>query len=291
MVGLLFLLAINALAWGPETNNYICEESVIDLWGADAAVECLTDISLSSQLEIFKSDPMLRDHIPEDIINPALIPDLMFNDTENHHDYSNCPIIAGKDYKYLCANSSENPTRDNAQLWFSKAINSTTLCERIQKLCIAANYFANSYFPPNRIEKKSANDCEKALSESVDKSIVDREESWHVRDVCRYEYNRRLVGQNKTFKYKQAFALTNDGIDRIVSDLVQRAQSIKDEPLLTTTTTSIPTTTKVATSTVRVETTIPVEKKKSGTGVFSLVVVLITFVAGYLLIKKRHYFI
>ncbi len=288
LIGLI-LVSQGVSAWGPLMHEYLCEEAVIKVWGADTAKNCLIDADLLFQKRFCET---LEDEYYDgcvnlsEVVNPANMPCTVFNDCDQHKDYSKCPVKVDKDARYMCGNLSYAPALDYAEKWFDKAANATDVCNRVYDFCIASSYLADSYVPENQLAYKSVNKCEGELEKKVDDSIKNKNLNIYVRIMCRYEYLEELTGMNRTTKYSQSFIITNKTPELIISSLDEHGKIIAGLPYSATTTSSSTsssssTTTILKTTTITLTTTYLKTSESDGkTNIWLLLAVIIILVAA-----------
>lgn len=219
-----------ATAWGSETHKYICEKAVEEIWGRDIVDECLLTEDLQLQRSIcdiikeVKGEEKYRRCIEKtsqgEFIQPFLIPDVIFNDTELHYDYSRCPIPErDRTRGWFCNESGKNLAIEQSELWFKKAKGTYDNCTRVYEFCIASNYFSDSYMPlyqTMHVEEEDKNNMELR----VDKAILSGDPLWGIDVMCDFQY--------KGIRSRQRFEIKIYDIEEIIGDLVEEGRKIAE---------------------------------------------------------------
>lgn len=230
VVVLCLFFSNQAAAWGSETHRYICEKAVEEIWGRDVVDECLLAEDLQLQSSIcdiigeVKGEEKYRHCIEEtsegEFIQPFLVPDLIFNDTELHYDYSKCPISKhDRTRKWICNESGKNLAIEQAGLWFNKANGTYDNCTRVYEFCIASNYFSDSYMPLYQTMHVKEED-KNTIELRVDKAILSSDPLWGVDVICDFQY--------RGMRSRQRFEITNYDIAGIIEDLVGEGRKITE---------------------------------------------------------------
>lgn len=298
---LALLLAGSSDAFLEETQMFICEEAAIRVWGASVVAECFSEMK-PSVWNGFCSDDMPSAELAAECMNyskvghPSVLADNLFNDSLKHVDYAECSIKMRSDREYLCGNESIRPGIEYALLWFNKSDKAKNLCEAMYAFCVGSNYLADSFLPTNRFVGGIGSECERRLQEHVEQKIVEKDAEWGVNIQCRIPYIKPMVGNNMTVTANQNFLITNDGIEKIIGELVSYGENISAKPMPATSTTSSTTTSSTTlTSTVPATTstttlTVVVETRREGgysKALLSLALIILVALAAVLIKSRR----
>jgi len=232
VLALAFLLSMPAAAWGNETQKNICDTVVAGVWGQQAVKNCLTfDKNLQKQL---CSD--LRETIGEDAymkcveetekgvyLHPATIPYALFNDPQEHYDYSICLAKGPANEQLMCGDPMFTPAKDNSQKWFTKAVNAGNLCTRIAFFCIGSNYYSDSRFKLNNVQNLMA--CYSDVNGEVD-NLINSGEKWQFNAYCTFEGWVHRAGGTLRSRHSQTLMFSSDEINQITGNLTEEARSI-----------------------------------------------------------------
>jgi hypothetical protein len=291
-------LAVSAQAFLPETHKFICEEASSRVFGVEALSQCFAG---ENPVEW---DDFCLDYMPSSeaslgcmnysrVYHPSVLADNIFGDTSEHVDYSECPIKAQSDRKFLCGNASYAPAVSRALEWFEKAEASKTVCQRIYAYCVGSNYLSDGRLPTNEFIGGFDTECAREIDEGVEKKITEKDKDWEVNAQCSIEYGKKLAGQNLTSKVKQQFRVTNTGIEKIIEELTAYGLNVSATPYLTTSSTTSTTTSTSSTSTTSTTTSTTLTKvvaeKRSGSVKSVLALVLgVIVVGGVYYMKKKE---
>jgi hypothetical protein len=195
----------------------------------------------------------------------------------------------------LCGEKDYRPSLYLAVYWFNKSIETESLCQRVYAFCVGSNYFADGFLPTNKFIGGYSAECAGELEKGVDKKIIDEARVWEVNARCRIKYLRTLIGQNITETAKQQFRVTNEGIKRIVDELVSYGTNLSSREYVTTTSTSSTTTsssststTSTTTSTTLTATTVAEETKENGSSTLKIFSFAVVVVIAYVYLSKSR---
>lgn len=254
-----------ASAWNPATYSRLCAQTAVRVWNGETAIECLQDID--SYLVGVK------------------------NDSENLKDFSTCPIKVQPHAKYLCGNRTYSAANATSQEWFNRALNSSTVCERVRNFCIGSAYHSETFFPTRGLRVESDNKCEDEIASDMDWRInntfaTDANDGWEEQTVCRFTYHIPKLGSSIPTRYRQTFSITDRTLERMMEAIVEIGGEISESPRYSTTSTST-TTSSSTTSTLAATTTVP-EVKSTGIGRKAWILALIPLAAAAAYYARRR---
>jgi len=214
LTGVLVILALasSAAAWSESADLYFCQTAASAVWGK-AADECL------KAFDVRDYDPIALSGLKQG---------------------GDCPIKDSGPAKYICVNSSQ--AYDKAYYWMGQAKSSMTLCERIQRFCVAANYIAQEHSPFARITGYDSQ-CEDIADRRINQAILGKQTTWTASQECSFNYSIPLAGGKLEKTYAQNIVVEDTVVEGIVANLTAEAKAIKNRPYATTTTTTSSTTT------------------------------------------------
>jgi len=231
----ILILCANVSAWGPATDRFICHESVKFVWGVDAIAQCipLQDQESLNAICYASSAVLGRDFQPKCLkavanntnVDPSTMSADIFQDSENHYDFSHCPLTSGGN-TWVCGDPLDRPAYDVAQKWFKQAESATDLCTRIYYFCIGASYFSDSESTLHQVRMVS-NNCVNNIEESIDRSIQNGLTDWSASQECKFDNGLR--GQSHA-GMSQRMGESSSTVNKIIADLVPIGSSLKDLP-------------------------------------------------------------
>jgi len=225
LIALLLLLSTSFVsAWGPVTHEYACREVVSSVFGPDG-IACLE----------------------REKVSPAIYPEFILNDTENHYDYSTCPLKWPRGNEWICSGNG-SLAKERYQYWMEKSVDSGSLCERVGNFCTATSYYADSKFPLYNVMYLDG--CfGGSLAGEVDSKISAGESNWSVEKQCVFSYVKAAAGRNRTISSHVTFTVREEDVERIIDELKAlalpvsaRGYSLGADSRTTTTTVVISTT-------------------------------------------------
>ena len=235
---LLILILLSGLssAWGANVSKFICENSVMSVWGASAVNDCLAGDNASLLGTFCEANAFImgnesygrcrKDALRSFGVHPALISDEVFHDETLHYDYSHCPITKGSVAQWICGNSGERPAIIEAEKWFTAAEAAPDLCTRIYDFCVGGSYFADSESELHQVRPEYYyGSCQKEIEDAADKLILNNLTSWSAGETCSFRLSR------ETTPYRQRLAVASTNVDAALSYLYNRGLGIRDEPL------------------------------------------------------------
>lgn len=238
LVMLLVWTAANAAAWGGETHKYICEQAVSSVWGVKTVKQCLVyNKTLQNKLcdQLLQSagqeayDRCLLETSGGVFLHPATIPDVLFNDTVEHCDYSICPVEGAGNQRLMCGDPTVKPAAVKSEVWLVKSMNADDLCLRIDFFCIASNYYSDSKFKLNNVRNLKM--CYGDVEGDIDR-LVRANDSWSIGRYCSFEGWVQYAGRTARERHSQAFTFTSNDIAQIIQNLSARARYINSIPLV-----------------------------------------------------------
>ncbi|MFH1788628.1 MAG: hypothetical protein ABH834_04550 [Candidatus Altiarchaeota archaeon] len=249
-----FLFSFGARAWGPAAHKFICEEAVVNVWGEDALTQCFPEGEPSEWyrfcVKYAPSPELTWDCLNySKVYHPAVWGDILLGDKTEHVDYGECPVRSTLDAKYLCGDSDFRPAFDRALEWFNVSEGAESMCHRIYAFCVASDYFADSFFPTNRILGGYTAECASEMEDGVERKIEDRIDAWEVNSLCKIGFIKHLAGQNQSGKSLQQFRITDNGVEKIINELSAYGANISGKDYVTTSSTSTTSSTTTSTST------------------------------------------
>jgi hypothetical protein len=234
----LALITGEASGWGVETHEYVCEQAVSGSWGVQAVEQCLTynrtlQDALCDRLRQDAGDAAYGRCVLETgrgvFLHPAVIPDVIFNDSSGKYDYSRCPVKGRENQELVCGDPDVRPAVDNSERWFVKSMNADDLCLRVAYFCIASNYYADSDFKPNNVRNLKM--CYGDVEGEID-GIVRSNDSWSINDYCSFEGWVQKAGRTVRERHEQTFTYTSADVKGIIENLTARAEYIKTVPFV-----------------------------------------------------------
>lgn len=229
------LLSGSVSAWGPVASKFICNEAVKYVWGVNATAECLPP-----------TDPYVMQNVCEStynvlgpdyesrcraavaggsVIHPALFSYLVFNDTDNHVDYTRCPLsTAAKNW--ICGDPSVHPASDVAKEWFREAESATDECTRVYLFCLGGSYYADSESKLHAIRYVTG-DCVGNIEQSIDRSIENGLSDWGANQLCRF--TNGLKGDMNAY-YEERMGESSSTLNRIIANLTAEGFRLKSLP-------------------------------------------------------------
>ena len=299
-LAIIMISASYANAWQAQTHEHICEQAALKVWSAQEYSSCFTGVK---PLEWYRfcakemPDVISRFHCLNYSLvgHPSLIPDRVFNDTHTHKDYSKCPLRSSADIPFLCGDTSSRPALDKALLWFGKAAQAESLCQRIYLFCIGGNYLADSHIPTNRFRGGYESECAQELEVGVEKKIITYEKEWEMSTRCRVTYLKKLAGQNRSSTLTQQFRITEEGIQKIIGELSSFGYNASSRGYKTTSTTSSTSTSSTTTSSTSTSSTTTItlneaepvqEGFKSVNNAFFIVLIIVVLILAFIYLKK-----
>lgn len=299
----ILLLSVQSVsAWSNQTYIHVCDEAVKYVWGSEVLEGCIYNQTLSFQKNFCDTIMLYLGerayHLcmaEENVVHPALMPILFFNDQEYHRDYSSCPIRSDTEARYLCSMEKSNPALERSLTWFDISEDAPDVCTRVYEFCIASNYMADIYNPLNHIlYGVDKGTCSEILDNKVENRIMELfPAGWSVAQVCSFKYTEEKVGQVVTGRYAQEFIVSNKTFVDLIRNLTFYANAVSQLPYRTTTTTVVTTSPLVTaespmTSTIRaVTTTMPFipttpsttpAEEAGGIGFFSILLLLLVLI-------------
>ncbi|MFH0861248.1 MAG: hypothetical protein V1921_08605 [Candidatus Altiarchaeota archaeon] len=229
---LILLLASTAASWGPKTHEYFCQQAVANVWGVDTFRDCFERVSRYDLCNA--ASEYYYGTCVSDPVQPWLMPDLLFKDYGLQEDYSTCPIQKISDRSWICGNSSENYASKAGDFWLEQAVNSLDICQRVQRFCIASNYYAKALFPLHQT-KYETEKCRSELKEKVDSFIGNNSANWSVSQICAFSGVEQKAGRALSVSSHYTFIVSDDEVGYVLDNLSQKASSISTKPYVTTT--------------------------------------------------------
>jgi hypothetical protein len=261
---LIFALIAQANAWGPIAHERFCEESVEDAWGA-SALPCLTDTieycnELKEEVGEAIGNACLDAYASGVAVTPMNAPDILFQDSEKHYNYDDCPLNWVRPSKsWICAGEG-NPALDEANKWFRKSTSADGACTQARLFCTGAYYYTSSYYPLLRVKHLSG--CFGGPPHiEADEKILEGETDWEVKSQCVFQYNQPYAGRTKQVTQHISFIVSDEDYNSALGNLSVQAQYVRNPSLLATTTTQTTTTTTQSTTTTLPPTTTTIVKK------------------------------
>jgi hypothetical protein len=231
----LILLSGQASAWGQFASRFVCHEAVKFVWGPDAVGQCLPPKDKAT-LEGFCDSvydvmgPKYEDscRFAADSgaqMHPSLISYDLFNDTENHYDFSRCPINEGNMKMWVCGDGSR-PAYDMYERWMTAAESAPDLCGRIYDFCVAASYYADSQSILHQVRYVS-NDCVSNIESSIDRCMESGTAECSASQQCQFDNRDRGLGMMFA---RQKLGESSSTLNQVIANLTERGMSIKDLP-------------------------------------------------------------
>ncbi len=238
-----FSLILQVNAWGSETHKLICSEVSINAWGSDTTT-CLGEFA-DGYCDIiaatFDEDAgtRCRENKQVGILG---ITDTLFDNIENHKDYTRCPIWKWNAHRnWVCKSLTDpsNPSKEVYDQLFEEA-GKNTGCLRVQLFCTAAQYFADSQYPLYQVDPEYHKGCSgKDLMDEVDEVLLRREDYWNASKFCSFTHWKQRTGRKIREDSKIIFKVDKDDIDTIIDELITKASDLKDNTIKQTTSTTI----------------------------------------------------
>ncbi|MFH1789324.1 MAG: hypothetical protein ABH834_08085 [Candidatus Altiarchaeota archaeon] len=221
----LMILSLSVQAWGPATHRHICDEAVKEAFGLGVASKCLPRKSSAFMDEFCAQAYKMTDaetyrecrdsYKRREFIHPANMPDELFNDTENFHDYSKCPIRPGPAKQLLCGSKDDAPAPREANRWFDEAKRASETCMKVYMFCIGSAYYAESENPVNQVMNEEE-DCYNAIVNGIEEGIAAGKDTYRARTRCEF----------KDSSYEHDMLVTEKRINGIIEDLVEIGKNI-----------------------------------------------------------------
>lgn len=227
---LLTVLSPAATGWGNETQKYICDKVVSEVWGEQALNQCLKfDKTLQTELcsEIKQTvgeeayEKCIQETNNGNYIHPATIPYALFNDTAEHCDYSVCPAKGAVNQQLMCGNPLITPAKDNSEKWFNKSMNAENLCARIAFFCIGSNYYSDSRFKLNNVQNLKM--CYSNVREEIDREVLSNG-IWQFNVYCIFDGWVQRAGRTVREMHSQSFTFSSGDISQIIGNLSEKAK-------------------------------------------------------------------
>ncbi|MFH1125891.1 MAG: hypothetical protein V1703_02090 [Candidatus Altiarchaeota archaeon] len=234
---ILMLLSNYATAWGDETQKYICEKVVQDVWGSQVLNQCFVfnktlQYDLCDELRQKAGQEVYLKCVQEtdnnNHLHPALVPYALFNDSEKHVDYSICHVKGTVNSQLICGDPSETPAVEKSEEWFTSATNADSECMRVIFFCIGSNYYSDSKFKLNNM--KNLEKCNMDVEKKADEEVTSRIK-WQFEAYCAFDGWVQRVGRTVREMHAQNFMFSSDDIDQITESLRAKAIHISSTPL------------------------------------------------------------
>ena len=225
VIATLVILSLSVQAWGPATHRHICDEAVKEAFGLGVASKCLPRKSSQFMDDFCAQAYRMTDaetyrkcrdsYKKREFIHPANMPDELFNDTENFHDYSQCPVRPGPARQLLCGSKDDTPAPKEANRWFAEAGNASETCMRVYMFCIGSAYYAKGENPVNQVMKEEE-DCYDTIVNGIENGIAAGKDTYRARIRCQFEDS----------SYEHDILVTEKRIGRIIGELVEVGKNI-----------------------------------------------------------------
>jgi len=226
-------LSMPASAWGPIASRYVCSESVRFVWGEDAVAQCLHGVGNETLDEFCDTTYIVLGEGAEarcraamadgTVMDPATVSYDVFNDTENHYDFSRCPVDPTA-RPWICGDGSR-PAYDVALKWFTQAESASSLCSRIYDFCAGASYYADSESSLHSI--RYAENCIKDIEDSADRSIAEGSLDWSASLLCNFNNGQKGLGN---INYRQRIGESATSLNKAIGNVTFRGYALKALP-------------------------------------------------------------
>lgn len=229
LVAILFLAGMVS-AWHPYTHKHLAQEAVTGVWGPGTYGRCIRNRSVwlhQDYCRWFPKEYQVKCLYQYELPQPSYLPILMFNDTEKHANYGECPIRAPPYKKELMCGDGINYAFREGDKWIGKADEAQTECEQVFLFAVASNYYAAAFNPLNQVEGETSR-CSETLMKGVDAKLKAGEDDWAVQVPCRFEYLIPGAGASRPGSHSQKFTVSPVTMQRIIENLTEKASRIKD---------------------------------------------------------------
>jgi hypothetical protein len=244
-------ISSSALAWGPFTNRYICNEAVKFVWGVDAVAQCLSQGQAGGSVGFCDSvydvmgqeyESKCRDALRAGVaIDPSTVSQEIFNDTRNHFDFSKCPINKGTNKQWICGDGAR-PAYDMYLSWLEETKIAPDLCGRIRNFCVAAAYYADSESSLHNV-KYVSNDCVKNIEDSIDRCMQNGVGDCSASQICKFSTRTASevtyssiteksgpINDMGLLNFQQTLGESSSTVNRVIANLTLTGLELKGLP-------------------------------------------------------------
>jgi hypothetical protein len=242
LLTLLILLPLANASFGNETHKYLCYKAASDVWNNETVRDCLAfnasrQAQLCTEIRQVAGDDAYEKCMQEtnlgDYLPPALIPDMLFNDTAEHYDYSVCLVKGQVNQELICGDPKVTPAQVNADKWFAKASAAGDMCTRIALFCIGSSYYGDSRFKLDNMRNLMS--CSSDIAGEIDRRVM-AGGAWEFNAYCTFDGWVQRTGITVHERHSQEFTFSSSTIDGIIGNLSLKAALIASTPLATTAT-------------------------------------------------------